>query len=100
MKPSSSKAQGAARSTKTRLTLEQRRENHIRSECARREELKAAFTEMIRHVPSLNEDAVRNEGHCLSKFIEFGKAQLERRERLVKELAARGVNWEKVLQLS
>lgn len=55
---------------------------------------------MTRRVPSLNEDSVRNEGHCLSKFIEFGKAQLERREKLVKELAARDLDLEKVLQLS
>ncbi|KAI4169035.1 MAG: hypothetical protein LQ343_005968 [Gyalolechia ehrenbergii] len=100
MQPSSLSTQGNARPIKTRLTLEQRRQNHIRSECQRREDLKAAFTQMTRCVPGLNEDSVRNEGYCLLKFMEFGKEQLEKRKRLIQELADKGVDVEKVLQVS
>ncbi|KAL9031960.1 MAG: hypothetical protein Q9196_000033 [Gyalolechia fulgens] len=99
MEPSSSSTQGDAQPSKTRLTMEQRRQNHIRSECQRRDDLKAAFTEMTRCVPSLNEDSVRNEGYCLLKFMEYSKEQLEKRDRLIKELAARGIDVEKVLQV-
>ncbi|KAL8943350.1 MAG: hypothetical protein Q9216_001125 [Gyalolechia sp. 2 TL-2023] len=100
MQASSVSTQEDARPSKTRLTWEQRRQNHIRSECQRRDDLKAAFTEMVRCVPILSEDSVRNEIQCLSKFIEFSKQQLEKKERLVRELAARGVDVEKVLQVS
>lgn len=55
---------------------------------------------MTRCVPGLNEDSVRNEGYCLLKFMEFGKEQLEKRKRLIQELADKGVDVEKVLQVS
>ncbi|KAL8722167.1 MAG: hypothetical protein Q9225_001311 [Loekoesia sp. 1 TL-2023] len=100
MQSSSSSTHEATPPAKNRLTEEQRKRNHIKSETARRTALRAEFTEMIKLLPEVDEDAYRNEGFTLGKFMEYAKEKLAKRKALIKELESRGMDVEKDLQIS
>ncbi|KAL9600788.1 MAG: hypothetical protein Q9219_002926 [cf. Caloplaca sp. 3 TL-2023] len=97
---STSSMQDGKRSTKKRLTDEERRVNHIISETNRRATLRDAFVDMIQHLPDVEEDAHCRPGYVLKKFMEHAQKQLDKRKELIRQLEAKGVDVEKELQVS
>ncbi|KAH8197417.1 hypothetical protein TruAng_008394 [Truncatella angustata] len=74
---------------KTRLTEEEKKQNHIASEQKRRQAIRDGFDKLCELVPGLDGQG-RSEGLVLSRTVEYMREQLEVRRRLVQEREARG----------
>lgn len=74
---------------KPRLTEQEKKTNHIASEQKRRAAIREGFDRLAELTPGM-EGQGRSEGLVLSKVVEFAREQLEERERLIREVEARG----------
>ncbi|KAK9788342.1 putative BHLH domain-containing protein [Seiridium cardinale] len=74
---------------KTRLTEEEKKQNHIASEQKRRQAIRDGFDKLCELVPGL-EGQGRSEGLVLNRTVEYMREQLQVRRRLVLEREARG----------
>ncbi|MCJ1311039.1 hypothetical protein MMC25_004709 [Agyrium rufum] len=75
---------------KTRLTEEEKKSNHIASEQKRRAAIREGFDRLADMTPGMAGQG-RSEGLVLSSVVTYAKQQLEEKERLIRDLEARGV---------
>ncbi|CAK7212046.1 hypothetical protein SBRCBS47491_001332 [Sporothrix bragantina] len=80
---------GSGVDEKPRLTEREKKQNHIASEQKRRQAIREGFDRMTELVPGL-EGQGRSEGLVLQRTVEFMKKAIEERERLIREIEARG----------
>ncbi|KAL4785869.1 inosine triphosphate pyrophosphatase-like protein [Aspergillus varians] len=85
----SSRQEGASERDKPRLTEQEKKSNHIASEQKRRAAIREGFDRLTELVPGL-EGQGRSESIVLKKTVDFIRAQMEERQKLVAEIERRG----------
>ncbi|OAA62672.1 Helix-loop-helix DNA-binding protein [Niveomyces insectorum RCEF 264] len=74
---------------KPRLTEEEKKQNHIASEQKRRQAIREGFDRLTELVPGLAGQG-RSEGLVLKRTVDFVRASMNERQRLVQKIEARG----------
>ena len=80
---------GRAARTKPMLTEEQKKANHIQSEQRRREKIREQYDKLADLTPGMAGQG-RSEGKVLEEVVKMAAGLISERERLIREVEARG----------
>ncbi|EFW98810.1 helix-loop-helix DNA-binding domain containing protein [Grosmannia clavigera kw1407] len=91
-------ANGAAIDDRPRLTEDEKKQNHIASEQKRRQAIRDGFDRLTELVPGLQGQG-RSEGLVLKRTVDFIRANLDERQKLIRQVEAKGGKVEDYLRV-